>query len=240
MTAHSSKAQASPRFQENHAKEQIFLERAQSGEDVRNEAVLYLQPAIERMAYRLNTRLSPQSRILKSIEQCDLVQEANVRMLAQFSKALSQKEPFRWLMGVGYGAMRDKLNGRGDPIKRLHSREKPIPIIRLDRTLTNDGCTLADILPDDLHTQRKIPNHVLIAIEQAIDALPSKQRLVIDRYFGFHEHAPIPLNEISRDLATVSSSRRHSNASYHYKRAIAALRQSLSEVFPQYTGGTQQ
>ena len=229
MTKLQPCAQASPYLQEIRERERAFLERAQRGEDIRNEVILSLQPTIQRMASRLYSRLAPQSRILKSIEQADLVQEASARMLAQFPKALTQDEPFRWLAGVAYGAMRDCLNGRGDTIKRLHSREKPVSILHLDWPLTEDGETLADILPDDQHRSASISEHVQSSIEQALAALPGKQRIVVERYFGFHS-LPLSLNEISRALSC-GASHRPSNAFYHYKRALAALRQTLSETY---------
>lgn len=236
MTKLQPRAQASPYLQEMHNREQALLERARAGEDVRDEAILSLQPTVEHMAYRLYSRLSPQSRILKAVEMTDLEQEAYTRMLALFPKALEQKEPFRWLAGTAFGAMRDLLNGRGDPVKR-HPSEKPIPILRLDRPFTNDGATLADILPDKFHSPL-MPEHVKDSIERAITALPERQRTIILRHFGF-SGTPVSLRQIGRDIHPDSV---HPHSTYQYKKALIALRQALSDnTLPQQAkaaGGT--
>jgi DNA-directed RNA polymerase specialized sigma24 family protein len=178
------------------------------------------------MAYRLYSRLSPQSRILKAIEMDDLEQEAYTRMLALFPKALTQKEPFRWLTGTAYRAMHDCVNGRSDTVKR-HPSEKPIPILRLDQPLTDDGATLADLLPDTFRSPL-LPEHVKNAIHQAITTLPEKQRTIILHHFGFFG-APASLRQIGRD-AHPNSVRPHST--YQYKKALMTLQQVLSETFP--------
>lgn len=223
--------QASPQLQEIREREQAFLKRARAGENIRDEAILSLQPTIRRMAYRLYARISSQSPTLKAIEQNDLEQEAYTRMLAQFPKALSQEEPFRWLTGVAYGAMRDCLNGRRDLIRR-HTEERAIPVLRLDRILTEDGCSLEDVLPTGSRHSHDLPESLLMTIEQALTVLPMKQRMVIEHHFGLHEHAPVSLNEISRRLGQHSSASRQSNALYHYKRALLTLRQALSDMYP--------
>jgi hypothetical protein len=43
MTKHQHQAQASPYLQEACERERAFLERAQRGEDIRDEAILFLQ-----------------------------------------------------------------------------------------------------------------------------------------------------------------------------------------------------
>jgi DNA-directed RNA polymerase specialized sigma24 family protein len=226
MSKHQTPAQASSHLQESHKREQAFLERAQAGEDIRDEAVLSLKPTIERMASRLYARLSPQSRV-QAVEMHDLEQEAYARMLALFPKSLQQKEPFRWLCGTAYGAMRDQLNGPGDAIKR-QPRDKPIPVLRLDRPLTDDGATLADILPDSLRSSPHLPEYTRAMIEQAIGTLPEKQRLIILLHFGF-TGVPVSLNQIGRD---VHSHHVRPHSTYQYKKALGTLRQALSDIFP--------
>ncbi len=223
MSKNQHHAQASPYLQEVRERERAFLERAQRGENIRDEVILSLQPTVKRMAYRLYTRLSPQSHILKAVEIDDLEQEAYARMLVLFPKALEQKEPFRWLAGTAYGAMRDLLNGRGDTVKR-HPSEKPIPILRLDQPLTDDGATLADVLPDTFHSPL-LPEHVKEAIHQAVTALPEKQRTIILHHFGFLG-TPASLRQIGRD-AHPNSVRPHST--YQYKKALMTIRQALSD-----------
>lgn len=221
------RTQASPHLQELQERERVFLERARAGADIRDEVVLSLQPIIERMASRLYARQYSHSHI-PAVEVGDLVQEAYARMLALFPKALEQQEPFRWLIGTAHGAMRDQLNGPGDSIKR-HPRQKPVPILRLDRPLMCDGSTLADILPDTSRFSPQLPKHMQTAIERAIATLPEKQRVVILHCFGF-SGTSIPLNQIGRKLYPNST---RPNSTYQYKCALAALRQALSDTFQQ-------
>lgn len=229
MNQHRSCAQDTPRLQEIHEYERALLERAQHGENIRDEAVLYLQPTIERMAYRLYTRFSPQSPVTKTVERDDLTQEAYARMLAQFPKALTQEKPFRWLLGVAYGAMREQLNGQGDTIKR-HPREKPIPLLRLNSPIANGEITLADILPAHFYHPSRLSEHAQAVIEQAVKALPERQRTLIERYFGFYG-TPVSLYQICRELHPNRQGK--PNSSYLYHRALSALRQTLSKTFPQ-------
>ena len=87
-----------------------------------------------------------------------------------------------------------------------------------------------ELLTEDTGTNEALS----LQIHQALQMLPKKQRLVILRCYGF-DHTPEPLNEISRTLSPKSP--RPANAHYHHKKALLALREQLTSVFPQVTSG---
>lgn len=217
-------------------REQALLSRAQHGEDVRDDIILHLQPTIHRLAIRFYAHLSPLARIEKAVEVADLVQAANVRMLARFPEALTKETPFGWLIGVSRYAMWDLVNGRGDLIKRTYE-DPPILFLRLDAPLTDEGDTLADLIPVEVRLPAPNVEQAFTALEQAISVLPGKQRMVIERHFGLHEQKPRSLNQISRELSPHSP--RSTIAHKRYKHAIEALRQALGGSFlpAQLVGG---
>lgn len=228
-------AQASPYAQEGYEQEHALLARATSGEDVRNELVLYLQRPVSRLAYRIHQKFFQRTGQGTKVEVLDLVNSANVKMLANYPLALTKRNPVSYLLRAAYSAMIDAVNGREHIIKvKCLVKHSPIPVLSLDRPLDEEGTSLADLLPAPSDIRRSSSASVTsVPLHQAIEALPEKQRSLILRYFGF-TGTPVSLNQISRDFAPTSP---RPNATYHYRRALDALRQQLSDTFPQYAAG---
>ena len=238
MTKPQTYAQASPTLQEGYEYERALLARATSGEDVRNELVLYLQRPVSRLASRIHQKFLHRTGHGTKVEVLDLVNSANVKMLDTYPLALTKRNAVSYLLRVAYSAMIDCVNGREHVIKvKCLAKHAPIPVLSLDRPLDEEGTSLADLLSDVADLPRLASTSTLSAsVQQAIETLPEKQRSLVLRYFGF-AGTPVSLNQISRDFAPTS---RRPNCNYHYKRALEALRQQLSEAFPQYvTGGVQ-
>lgn len=219
------RSQASPRLQEAHRQEQAFLERARSGEDIRNDALLYLQQPLYSLARRIHWRYSQQQGNV--VEVPDLVQSASVEILASFTTALTKEEPFPYLFRLAYFTMIDCVNNRGRLVK-THPEKENVIILSLDKPLAPDGTLLADILPGKPPTQTKP-----LVLCHAIETLPEKQRIVIQRYFGLAGNTPESFRQMSKVLSP-QSSQPHPNKAYrYYKLALAALRQKLSLSSPQ-------
>jgi DNA-directed RNA polymerase specialized sigma24 family protein len=210
--------------------ERALVERSRNGEDIRDELILHMQPIIKKCASHLAARLSPQARSQKCAEWDDLVQSALVRMLDQFPLAMSKEEPLAYLVQVAKYAMWDQINGRSDPIKR-HPTYAPLSVASLDAPLSEDGETLADFLPWEVRLPSPDTASPFLALEQAIAALPGKQRAVIDRHFGFHQHEPRSLTQIAREISPTS---KHPRSTRTYKQALNSLQQMLTPAFPQY------
>ena len=131
------------------------------------------------------------------------------------------------------------ISGRYDFVKR-HSEQERISITSLDIPLEDDGTTLADVLPQasesrsDASRQEQL-ERISMALCRAVEALPEKQKFVIQHSFGLGGHAPERINDISRQLQLRGTSSRPSNAHYHSKHALHTLHRTLSPLFPQYT-----
>jgi DNA-directed RNA polymerase specialized sigma24 family protein len=227
------RVQTSPHLQEAYACERAFLERARSGEDVRNEVVLHMQRPLYSLARRIHWRYSQEQGNV--IEVSDLVHSASVEILATFPKALTKDEPFPYLFRLAYFTMLDCINGRGRLIK-APPEHKDITILSLDQPLAPDGTRLADTLPAERSSRaRRLP------LRQAIEALPERQKMVIQRYFGLAGNMPESFRQMSRALSPNSRQPQPNKVYRHYKTALATLRQQLSETFPHYAtaGGAQ-
>jgi DNA-directed RNA polymerase specialized sigma24 family protein len=172
------------------------------------------------------------------LEPADLVQAASVHLLEKFPRARFQENPLAWLCKVAANAMHDQVNGRASLIKREPDRP-PIPVLPLDTPLTEQGATLVDLLAYDLLLPASAPPPLFERVAQAVAALPDKQRAVITLHFGLDAHSPIPLRQISREFSP--GIRKPCSAEHHYRRALRALRQTLSHEFSQPTraGGAQ-
>jgi len=207
--------------------EHALLQRAYAGEDVRNEVVLSLQRHVYALAGKHMRRD-------KAVERMDLVQSALTAVLYRFERALTKENPFSYLLQVADLTMVDCVNGRGDAIK---NHNDDIAIISLDQP-DEDGISLADTLTFEVHLEEA--HHPLestfASLCEAIEGLPEKQRMVIQRHYGF-DSEPQSLNMISRSLTRKAKSDRPANAHYHSKRAHAALRSRLASLFPQYAVG---
>ena len=229
--------------QSQQARERDLAARIQRGEEVRDETILHLQPTIKRMASRLYQRHYLYTNEEQAIEPADLMQAANVRLLEKFSRARFQRKPLAWLCIVAANAMRDCLNGRGDAIKREPGRQA-IPLLKLSALFPGDWdetfVTLEEMLPCEIHLPGpSTTDPALLSLKQAVEALPEKQRAVITLHFGLDAHSPIPLRQISREFSP--GIRKPCSAEHHYRRALRALRQTLSHEFSQPTraGGAQ-
>ena len=77
-----------PHFTEEQ--EQALLERALTGEDVKNDILLSLQHRIYSTAYRLASRHLRGKE--QAVERLDFVQAANVEMLKMFPVALTKEK----------------------------------------------------------------------------------------------------------------------------------------------------
>jgi len=217
-------APALPWLADAHDRERAFLQRAQAGEQVRDEIILYLQPRIIALAVRMHERLAQGMRNGNVIERGDLVNSANIAMLASYQAALTKENPFGYLFKAAKVAMIHYLNGRTGHLMNTRDWSERITVLSLDLA-KGDGQTLADELACELHLPNGSESQHLLHIWQAIDALPEKQRSVIQRYFGFSEHAPESLNQIS---LLFSTSPRTGSARRHYRQALNTLRQVLT------------
>jgi len=210
----------------NEQQEQVLIERAYVGEDVRDDVVLSLQERVYTLAAKYLGRD-------KAIERMDLVDEASVAMLESFDRALTKENPFSYLLQVARNAMVDCVNGRSDLIK---TREGHIPVLSLDQP-NEEGDSLADTLAFEVHLEAHHPlESAFVSLCEAIEGLPEKQRMVIQRHYGFDSEAE-SLNLISRSLALRAKSGRPGTAHYHCKLAHATLRKQLTPLLPQYAVG---
>lgn len=231
-TRKTRQPQASPRFQEAHEQEQVFLERARSGEPVGNEVVLFMQPSLHALARRIHWRyVQRQGNV---VEVSDLVNEASAEILSCFIQALEKDEPFPYLYRLAYFSMIDCVNARSHAI-RTHPAEEKIVMLSLDRPVTDDGTCLADLLPHETAVSREFSQ-----VSQAIEGLPAKQREVVCRYFGIAGYQPQSFRQVSQYLSPKSSKPLPNRAEHHYKRALLNLRQSLASQFPQCVAGGMQ
>lgn len=237
MTLHVSSSDTPPlsRFPRlTREQEGNLLARARAGGDpqVQQEIVLSLQPRLYTLARRY-------ARTSSFLDSDDLVSCANIAILEKFQHALLKNNPYAYLYRVAQKTMLASISGRYDFVKR-HSEQERIPITSLDIPLEDDGTTLADVLPQasesrsDASRQEQL-ERISMALYRAIEALPEKQKFVIQRSFGLGGHAPERINDISRQLQLRGTSSHPSNAHYHSKHALRTLHHVLSPLFPQYT-----
>lgn len=236
MTLHASSTgtSPSPRFPRlTREQEGILITRARAEGDpqVQHEIVLSLQPRLYTLARRY-------ARYSTFLDCDDLVSCANIALLEKFSVAIHKNNPFAYLYRVAQKTMIVCMSGRYDFVKRRSEQER-VPITSIDIPIEEDGSTLADVLPQEesielesSHIQQR--EQVYTALRNAVDALPEKQRFVIQHSYGLGEHAPERINEISRQLRRTGTSSHPSNAHYHSKHALHSLHRALSPLFPQY------
>lgn len=236
MTLHASPTDTSPvpRFPRvTREQEGNLIARARAGGDpqVQHEIVLSLQPRLYTLARRY-------ARYSTFLECDDLVSYANIAILEKFQVALLKNNPYAYLYRVAQKTMIVCMSGRYDFVKRRSEQER-VPVVSLDIPIEEDGSTLADILPQETGFEPKCARsqqreQVYLALHNAVDSLPEKQRFVIQRSYGLGEHAPECINEISRQLRLRGTSSHPSNAHYHSKHALHTLHRVLSPLFPQY------
>ena len=198
--------------------ERALIEQARAGEDVRDQIILSLQRRIHALAWKLVSPTEEQE------EHRDLVQSANLALLKWFDTALSRPDPYRYLLRVARSAMFDFFRGS----KEAYSQRERIPVVSLDEPFREDGAFLADLLSTEQEVSRisLLREATDALLHQAIAALPEKQRLVIERHYGFGQ-APQSLNALKQGTSS----------KYHHSKALATLRTALAAQLPQYTAG---
>jgi RNA polymerase sigma factor (sigma-70 family) len=199
--------------------ERALIERAATGENVRDEIILALQHTLYTMAGRYTGKST-------IIERMDLVNEANIAMLEEAPRAVTKQNPFSYLLRVARLAMIDCINGRGDSI-RVSSYKDRLLMVSLDQP-DSEGVTLAESLPDDTYSRHLLSEEVVSRVRSCLNRLPEKASLVIERHYGIG-YEPTPLNEISRLLSP--KTRRPDIARYHHDRALAHLRANLNQEY---------
>ena len=226
MTSHLPNTRTHPHFTKEQ--EQELLLRACRGEDVRDDILLLFQP-------RLYALAAIYARKSKQVEWGDLVSAANIALLERMSVALTKHNPYGYLQRVAQLTMIAAISGRNDLIK-THSEVESVPVQSLDVPLCEDGSTLADLLPIEVRLESSPLMQTryatqYAALHKAIEALPEKQRIVIEQHYGFG-YSPEPMNAISRSLSPHTP---HPSTAYYYnRRALKALRRALLPFFPQY------
>ncbi len=208
--------------------ERELLIRARNGENVRDDILLLFQPRLWALA-ALYARKS------KQVERGDLVSAANIALLERMDVALTMQNPYGYLQRVAQLTMIAAISGRNDLIK-THSEVESVAVQSLDVPLCEDGSTLADLLPIEVRLESSPLMQARYAaqyavLHKAIEALPEKQRLVIEQHYGFG-YSPEPMNAISRSFSPHTP---HPSTAYYYnRRALKALRRALLPFFPQY------
>ncbi|GCF06870.1 sigma-70 family RNA polymerase sigma factor [Dictyobacter arantiisoli] len=201
----------------------ILFRRAAEGEDVLTIICETLQPILKRMARRV-AFTHPNWHL----DSDDLQQEANVTVLAAFEHACTKDDPLSYILKAAKISMIETyISGRAELIKTNHTYQYTITYVSLDAPSTTDegeAATVAHFLETETRLDIRENEHAFAWLRAAIDALPEKQRLVMQCHYELGE----TLNEISRRLSP--SSPRPANAHYHHKRALHALHDVLAPL----------
>lgn len=215
-----------------HEEERTLIERARAGEPVRNDILLSLQDQVLALASRF-VRLVWAAQG-KRLEWLECVQVAMLAILTSFDKALEKDDPYPYLLGVARGAMRASINSYTDLIKTYSPQER-ITVESLDAPLTDDGGTLADLLPTETRLEGKPPPSPLVEqyrplLLQLVERLPEAQRNVILLHYGLQEGTSLlSLSEI----AALYGGHRLAYAAYHRSALVALQKQAaLAEGVP--------
>lgn len=214
--------------------QQDLLARAHAGsKQARDELLLMLQPRLHSLAIRfLHQPIRWQEQF---IEPMDLINTANVAMLRGFVFLRLEANPLAYLFKIAKTAMLECLNGKHSFIK-THSYQQPYSVISLDSYADEIDHLLADHLSLEAIYQSGTdplpPKYV--ALYQAIEALPLKQREAILRRYGLYDNRPESANSIGRTFARrkeASQPVQHPRNLYYYhqQRALVALRQALTQ-----------
>jgi RNA polymerase sigma factor (sigma-70 family) len=204
--------------------ERALIEQARAGEDVRNLIILSLQQRVHALAWKLVQSRKDQE------EHRDLVQSANIALLKWFDAALTHPSPYRYLLRAARSAMFDFFRGSRD----AYSQRERISIVSLDELLKEDGTFLASVLSNasQVESSSSLNEAMFLLLRQAIASLPEKQRVVIERHYGFGQE-PQSLNTI-KEGKEHSKHSRSIDAHYQHNKALVALRTALAEQFPRY------
>jgi RNA polymerase sigma factor (sigma-70 family) len=204
--------------------ERALIERARSGEDVRDQIILSLQRRIGALAAKY-------ARPEEQEDHADLVNSANVALLKHYQRALKHPNPYAYLLRTAQSTMINYYHGYGE-----HTQCERVSMLSLDEPHEKEGTSLLDLLS----TERNVECSSLLndatstLLHQAIAALPEKQRIVIERHYGFGQ-MPESLNIMN--VRTSSKQSRPIDAHYQHHKALATLRASLAAQFPQFAEG---
>ena len=192
--------------------ERALITRALADEDVRDQIILSLQRRVYALAEKY-------ARPEEQEEFSDLVNSANVALLKYYQRALHSLNPYAYLLRVARSSMIDYYRGYGE-----HTQRERIPMLSLDRTRCKDGLSLANLLSSEqIVTSPSVSSDATYRLLRlAIASLPEKQRLVIERHYGF-EQVPQSLNMLKGDCAS----------RYHHKKALSTLKEQLTPLLPQ-------
>ncbi len=210
MTCHSF-----PRLTKEQ--ERALVDRALAGEDVREQVILSLQR-------RVHTLAANYARPEGQEDFCDLVNSANVALLKSYTQALSASNPYAYLLRTARSTMINYFYGYGE-----YTQRERVPVLSLDTNYHEDGMSLPDLLSTEQTVeQTSLPKEATFAIlRQAVAALSEKQRLVIERHYGFG-HVPQSLHAIKKGLSPRSS--RSIDVRYQHTKALTSLRTLLAPV----------
>jgi RNA polymerase sigma factor (sigma-70 family) len=226
-------------------REQFLIARARAGggEAVRDEIILSLQPHIQAIASKSLT-LQRQSGSDTAVERLDLIQSANVAILRQYELALEKVNPYAYLKRIAQLTIIDYL--AGSPYRETYSHYEPFPTVSLDKSISEDGTPLAEMLSlQDHSSSASLPENndtsdaeqdrkriLLTLLSEAIASLPEKQRMVIERHYGFG-CIPESFYAISRSLSGRKARSAHPvHAHYYHRLALSALRRALASILP--------
>lgn len=212
--------------QQQRERERALIERARDGDRAsRNDLILTLQHALFAFAHSLSRRGRAQRPDAEL--WADLIQEANIAMLAGLDKALRTENPCSYLLRIARNAMLQWVCGRNDPIRR-HDKQERIDVLSLDAPLTSGGCTLADVLHAPSQQQETSPTREsrYTLLHEVIHTLKDTQQEVILRHYGFTGPAE-SLNAISYTIARPGT-HKTDVAHRQHQKALHTLRQQLT------------
>jgi len=207
--------------------EGALIERARAGEDVRDQVILSLQQRVHALAAKY-------ARPEGQEDFCDLVNSANVALLKSYTQALRSPNPYAYLLRTARSTMINYFYGYGE-----HTQRERVPMLSLDTNYSEDGTPLSDLLSTEQTVEQATPleEAAFAFLRQAVAALPEKQRLVVERHYGFGQ-VPESLNTIKGGSSPRNS--RSMDARYQHSKALASLRAMLAPVFLQTTKGDMQ
>jgi RNA polymerase sigma factor (sigma-70 family) len=200
--------------------EEALINRARAGEDVREQVILSLQ----RRVYALAAHYA---RPEEQEEFCDLVNSANVALLKRYIQALSAPNPYAYLLRTARSTMINYFYGYGP-----YTQRERIPILSLETNYREDDASLSGLLPTEQTVEQaaSLEEDTFACLRQAVAALPEKQRLVVERHYGFG-HVPESLNAIKKGLSPGYC--RRIDVRYQHTKALTSLRTLLAPVLLQ-------
>jgi RNA polymerase sigma factor (sigma-70 family) len=198
--------------------ERALIDRARAGEDVREQVILSLQRRVHALAGKY---AQPEAQE----EFCDLVNSANVALLKSYTRAVNSPNPYAYLLRTARSTMINYFYGYGE-----HTQRERVPVLSLDTSSREDGTPLSHLLSTEqtLEQPASLQEATFAFLRQAVADLPEKQRLVVERHYGFGQ-APESLNTIKGGSSPKNS--RSMDARYQHNKALASLRTILAPMF---------